>query len=174
MINIAKILRRQNASEYGYGKICGVIRHYCLDHKNGLTYKAQSGDKHGLESSSIPDARRWINAVAIFGKIIICQTKSSNSKNGADRTMTPEPKYLAKLCEYEVNIKYHNHEDLRTNSNTSLGTCSHLDRFARTGNKAPAIEPTSIMNTEAILRPKDESSPPPEPQSTASDIVRKK
>ena len=31
------------------------------------TYSAQSGDKHGLESSSIPDARRWMKAVAIFG-----------------------------------------------------------------------------------------------------------
>lgn len=65
-------------------------------------------------------------------------------------------------------------KDLRTNSNIGLGTCSQVDRFARTGNKAPAIEPTSIMNTEAILRPKDVSSPPPEPQSTASveDIAR--
>jgi hypothetical protein len=58
------------------------------------------------------------------------------------------------------------------NSNIGLGTCSQLDRFARTGNRAPVVEPTSIMNTEAILRPKDESSPPPEPQSRASDITR--
>ena len=71
-----------------------------------------------------------------------------------------------------MNIKYHDYEGLeRTNSNTGLGTCSQVDRFARTGNKAPIIEPTSIMNTEAILRPKDESSPPPEPQSTAADIA---
>ena len=28
------------------------------------------------------------------------------------------------------------------------------------------------MNTEAILRPKDESSPPPEPQLRASDIAK--
>ena len=28
------------------------------------------------------------------------------------------------------------------------------------------------MNTEAILRPKDESSPPPEPHSTAADITK--
>ena len=41
-------------------------RLYRLRSQDGLTYKAQSGDKHGLESSSIPDARRWINAVAIF------------------------------------------------------------------------------------------------------------
>ena len=67
-----------------------------------------------------------------------------------------------------MNIK----KDPRTNSNIGLGTCSQLDRFARTGNKAPVIEPTSIMNTEPILRPKDESSPPPEPQETASDIAR--
>ena len=53
---------------------------------------------------------------------------------------------------------------MKTNSNIGLGTFSQLDRFARTGNKAPDVEPTSIMNTEAILRPKDESSPPPEPQ----------
>ena len=33
-----------------------------------ITRWPQSGDKHGFESSSIPDARRWMNAVAIFGK----------------------------------------------------------------------------------------------------------
>ena len=70
-----------------------------------------------------------------------------------------------------MNIKYHDYQGLEiTNSNIGLGTCSQLDRFARTGNKAPDIEPTRIMNTEAILRPKAESSPPPEPQSTVSDI----
>ena len=73
-------------------------------------------------------------------------------------------------------IKYHDYEKKRktekTNSNIGLGTFSQLDRFARTGNKAPLVEPTSIMNTEAILRPKDESSPPLEPQLTASDITR--
>ena len=53
---------------------------------------------------------------------------------------------------------------MKTNSNIGFGTFSQVDRFARTGNKAPDVEPTSIMNTEAILRPKDESSPPPEPQ----------
>jgi hypothetical protein len=66
-------------------------------------------------------------------------------------------------------------KDSGTNSNIGLGTCSQVDRFARTGNKAPDIEPTSIMNTEAILRPREELSPPPEPQSTASveDIAKK-
>ena len=63
-------------------------------------------------------------------------------------------------------------KDLRTNSNIGLGTCSQLDLFARTGNKAPNIEPTSIMNTEATLRPRDESSPPPEPQSSVLDIAK--
>ena len=84
--------------------------------------------------------------------------------------MTPEPKNLAKL--YDHKLPWLWKKNLRTNSNTGLGTCSQLDRFARTGNKAPAIEPTSIMNTEPILRPKDESSPPPEPQATASDMAR--
>jgi hypothetical protein len=71
-------------------------------------------------------------------------------------------------------IKYHDYEEgpEKTNSNIGFGTFSQLDRFARTGTRAPLVEPTSIMNTEAILRRKDESSPPPEPQSTAADITR--
>ena len=65
-------------------------------------------------------------------------------------------------------------KDLKTNSNTGLGTRSQVDRFARTGNKAPDIEVASIMNTEPTLRPNESSAPPPEPQLTASveDIAK--
>jgi hypothetical protein len=61
-------------------------------------------------------------------------------------------------------------EDLKTNSNTGLGTRSQVDRLARTGNKAPLIEVASIMKTEATLIPKDLSDPPPEPQSIPSMV----
>ena len=44
------------------------------------TYRPQAGDKHGLDSSSIPDARRWINAVAIFEKKKLRQTEFPNFK----------------------------------------------------------------------------------------------
>ena len=51
-----------------------------------------------------------------------------------------------------MNIKLHENKGLeKTNSNIGLGTCSQEERFARTGNKAPDIEVTSITNTEAIL-----------------------
>jgi len=55
-------------------------------------------------------------------------------------------------------------KDLKTHSNMGLGICSQVERFARTGNRAPLVEPMSIMNIEAILRRKDVSAPPPEPQ----------
>ena len=134
------------------------------------TYSAQSGDKHGLESSSIPDARRWMNAVAIF------ENNNNNVKQDFP-VLKGRPTYddswtkVFGKAVWPMIMKKDLKDSERTNSNMGLGTFSQLDRFARTGNKAPDVEPTSIMNTEAILRPKDESSPPPEPHSTAADIT---
>ena len=59
----------------------------------------------------------------------------------------------------------------KTNSNIGCGTRSQEERFARTGNRAPDVEPTRITNTEAILIRKDVSAPPPEPQSMTSVIL---
>ena len=53
---------------------------------------------------------------------------------------------------------------MKTHSNTGLGTRSQDEFFAMTGNEAPLSEPMSMMNTEAILRWKNVSAPPPVPQ----------
>jgi hypothetical protein len=40
----------------------------------------------------------------------------------------------------------------KAHSKTALGTCSHDDRLARTGKRAPEQEPTRTIKMEAMRR----------------------
>lgn len=77
--------------------------------------------------------------------------------------MTPEPKYFAKLGIHKkhLSVTIACLQLSITHSKIDLETCSHEDRFAATGNRAPNIEPQRIIKIDAIRSPSKESSPPP-------------
>lgn len=85
-------------------------------------------------------------------------------------TITPEPKYFAKL-DRVVSHQVDKYGDT-THSNTPLGTCSQVERWANTGKRAPLSDPVRMMNMDAIRSPRKSSAPPPLAQLlTASAIA---
>ena len=66
-------------------------------------------------------------------------------------TMTPEPKYFAKL---KVSLARLLSDKQKTHSYTAFGTLSHDECLARTGNKAPVVEPARMIKMDPTRRPK--------------------